>query len=254
MAKRTSGRGNRQTATDRPKPAGGPRRTGRQPTGILNEDIEALEDIELETQPQGGRGARLVSGAREVAQNVGETTVQAAQSTLGAARGLASGAADAAGSVAGKVRENPWPTLLIGAGATWLAIDAVRGRSNAGSERAARPAEGGRGAVKGAVSKVARAGRAAGEQIEEFVRDRPLLAGAATLGIGVAVGMALPASVTENEVLGEARDTVVRRAKQAAQGTAQKVRDVTESLERMGPFGGASSGRGSSGGRGSSRG
>jgi ElaB/YqjD/DUF883 family membrane-anchored ribosome-binding protein len=170
--------------------------------------------------------------------------------------------------VAGKVRENPWPSLLIGAGATWLAIDAVRGRSS--EERpTARSAQGRRassergmgsqagevvsqagGMVSQAASKVAEVGRAAGGQIEEFVRERPLLAGAATLGLGMAVGMALPSSLPENRVLGQARDTMVRRAKEAAQETMEKVRGVSETFERIGPFGGSergSSGRGSSG-------
>jgi ElaB/YqjD/DUF883 family membrane-anchored ribosome-binding protein len=109
----------------------------------------------------------------------------------------------------------------------------------------------GRSAMGQAVSKVAEAGRAAGEQIEEFVRDRPFLAGAATLGLGMAVGMALPSSVSENEFLGQARDKVVRRAKAAAKDTMDKVREVSDTFERIGPFGGGSTRRGSSG-RGSS--
>jgi ElaB/YqjD/DUF883 family membrane-anchored ribosome-binding protein len=191
-----------------------------------------------------GRG--VMSGARDLAGKVGKTTRNAAQSTVGAAREFAAGAADVAGSVAnragrtasqvaGKVRENPWPTLLIGAGATWLAIDAIRGRS-AEADTASMPRRGSaggrssaseRGAVGQAMSRVARAGRAAGGQIEEFVRERPLLAGAATLGLGVAVGMAMPSSVTENQLFGETRDKLVSRAREAARGTMEKVREVT---------------------------
>jgi hypothetical protein len=90
------------------------------------------------------------------------------------------------------------------------------------------------------MSKVASAGRAAGEQIEGFVRERPLLTGAATLGLGVAVGMAMPSSVTENQVFGEVRDRVVGRARNAARGTIDKIRDVAQSVERVASFGGGS--------------
>ncbi len=89
------------------------------------------------------------------------------------------------------------------------------------------------------------------------MRERPLLAGAATLGLGVAVGMAMPSSLTENEMFGETRDKIVSRAREAARGTLDKVRDVAESVERIGPFGGGSSRGGSArggSGRGGSRG
>ncbi len=48
-----------------------------------------------------------------------------------AAVGMARGTRGAATQVAEKVRENPWPALLIGAGATWMIFDATR----AGSRR-----------------------------------------------------------------------------------------------------------------------
>lgn len=213
---------------------------------------------------RGGRGEQgtLMGGAKDIARNVGRSTRDAAQTTVEAARGWATGAADAAGSVAGKVRENPWPSLLIGAGATWLAVDAFRNRgenvrdsrrrAERGRNAVGEVMEEGRSAVNTAVSTVARAGRSAGSQIEGFVRENPFLAGAATLGIGMAVGMVLPSSVSENEVLGEVRDKVVRKAKEAAQDTMDKVRDVTETIERVSPFGGGSSSRRGSSNRGGS--
>lgn len=259
MAKKRSTTRVRSTAADRVQGGSG---RGRKRSGRGANQARGSGSSQGRGEQMVGRGGQeqeggVWSGARDIAQNVGqsargmargvgETTRDAAQATFDTARGWAAGAADAAGSVAGKVRENPWPSLLIGAGATWIAIDALRGRTNEqvrdrASDRA-RGSRGGRrsserGAVGQAVAKVAQAGRSAGEQIEEFVRDRPLLAGAATLGLGMAVGMALPSSIAENEVLGQARDTVVRRAKGAARETMEKVRDVTDTIEKMGPFG-----------------
>ena len=77
-----------------------------------------------------------------------------------------------------------------------------------------------------AASTVADAGRGVGR----FVRSNPVLAGATTLGVGLAVGMALPATSAENTLLGNARDLVVERAKDAAQGTARNVRSVAKSM------------------------
>lgn len=243
-----------------PRGAAARRREAIQSTARPTEmDFEGEQPSGRERMAGGrGTGRRQTEGLREgvgeVAQNVVASTKGAAEATMGAARDLATGAAGAASSMASKVRENPWPSLLIGAGATWLAIDAVRGRSGEtrdlpfeakGTSGASATAGAGgteRGAVGQAMAKVAQVGRAAGEQIEEFVRERPLLAGAATLGLGVAVGMALPASVTENRMLGEARDNVVRRAREAAQETMQKVRDVSESFERIAPFGSSEQG------------
>jgi ElaB/YqjD/DUF883 family membrane-anchored ribosome-binding protein len=266
MAKRRSGKTVRGAAADRFQ-GGGTRRTtgGGSKRGSTSKRGSHTTPPSLDVTG-GGRG--MLSGARNVAEKVGKTTMDAAQNTMETARGWAAGAAGAAGSVAsragetasqvaGKVRENPWPSLLIGAGATWLAIDAIRGRSEEESgSRGTRQRRGSsrqeRGAVGQAMSKVADAGRAAGGSIEEFVRERPLLAGAATLGLGVAVGMAMPSSVTENEMFGETRDKLVGRARDAARGTIDKVRDVAESIERIGPFGSGSSSRGGS--RGGSRG
>ena len=268
MAKRRNRSTTRGLAADRPQ--GG----GRRKAGGASKRGKSSKRGGATMAPReqiAGYAGGMMSGARGVAQKVGRTTMDAAQSTMGVAREWAAGAADVAGSVAnragetasqvaGKVRENPWPSILIGAGATWLAIDAIRGREEEGrSRRGGRRATSGsdRGAVGQAMAKVAGAGRAAGGSIEDFVRERPLLAGAATLGLGVAVGMAMPSSLTENEMFGETRDKIVSRAREAARGTLDKVRDVAESVERIGPFGGGSSRGGSArggSGRGGSRG
>jgi hypothetical protein len=168
-----------------------------------------------------------------MARSVGETTV-------GAARGLASGVRDVAGGVArgtqgaagqvvGKVRENPWPALLIGAGATWMVIDATRGHGEDDAPRRGRRRQGGAGHyVKQAVSTVADAGRGAGGHLQQFARDNPLLAGAATLGIGMAVGMAIPESAKEAEVFGNAGRAIARKAKDAVRGTMDTMRGAAD--------------------------
>jgi len=69
-------------------------------------------------------------------------------------------------------------------------------------------------------------GRSAAGGFERVVRDNPLLVGAAAALVGVAIGMSVPASETENRLMGEARDSVVDRAKGLASEAADKVQDV----------------------------
>ncbi len=84
-----------------------------------------------------------------------------------------------------------------------------------------------------AVSSVADASRELGQRVGQFVRDNPVLAGATTLGLGMAVGMALPPTKAEKAVLGDARQQAVRKVKEAAQDTMRNVRGVAESVQKL---------------------
>jgi len=61
---------------------------------------------------------------------------------------------------------------------------------------------------------------------DRVVRDNPLVVGAAAALVGVAIGMSIPASDAENRLMGEARDSVVDRARGLASEAADKVQDV----------------------------
>ncbi len=191
------------------------------------------------------RGAMLAE-ARDLARSVGETTIGVARDLAGGARDAAAGVArttqGAATQVVGKVRENPWPALLVGAGATWMILDATRERlgSRGGRHtwwrrrrRGAKLARGAVSAVAGAGRSVVDAGRSVGARVEQFVRDNPLVAGTATVGLGVTVGLAMPSRVAGNGLLGEARERVARRAEAAARGTMRNVRDIAKGAQRL---------------------
>lgn len=194
-----------------------------------------------------GEGEGLVAGARELGEEAVEATRDAAASAVDLAADAVERSEEGGRRVIGWVRENPWPTLLIGAGAAWLAIDAARGRGNGVTEMERRRAEldeGGSGTVRRSmsnvadfgrrsVSSVAGASRSAGEQVTGFVRENPMWAGLAALGIGMAVGLALPSTMPENRVLGEARDKVARRARQVASSATETVREVAKSAGRI---------------------
>lgn len=69
---------------------------------------------------------------------------------------------------------------------------------------------------------------------QRMLQDNPLTLGAMTLVAGTAVGLALPETRKENELLGPTRDRVTGMAQETAQGIAQKVQTVAhEALDTV---------------------
>ena len=50
------------------------------------------------------------------------------------------------------------------------------------------------------------------------------------MAVGAAVGLSAPATETENEWLGDTRDTLVERAQEAAKDTVDQARQAVESV------------------------
>ena len=73
--------------------------------------------------------------------------------------------------------------------------------------------------------------RRAGGGLQRMMRENPLTTGALAVGLGAAVGLAIPETRKENEVMGEARDTVVEKAQGKAQEAQQKVQRVAEEAQ-----------------------
>jgi len=64
------------------------------------------------------------------------------------------------------------------------------------------------------------------DRLENMLQDNPLALGALTIALGTAVGLALPQTQRENQLMGEARDTLVERAQEVASDTFDKVQRV----------------------------
>lgn len=71
------------------------------------------------------------------------------------------------------------------------------------------------------------AGRAKGG-FQQTLRENPLILGAVAVGLGAAVGFAVPETEKENQVLGETRDKLANRAQQGAKDAQQRVQRVAE--------------------------
>jgi ElaB/YqjD/DUF883 family membrane-anchored ribosome-binding protein len=71
----------------------------------------------------------------------------------------------------------------------------------------------------------------ASSTFQRMLRENPLTVGALALGAGAAVGLAIPESTKEHEVMGEARDTLVEKAQEKAQEAQEKVQRVAQEAQ-----------------------
>ncbi len=71
----------------------------------------------------------------------------------------------------------------------------------------------------------------AGGGFQRMLNENPLTVGALGVGVGAAIGLAIPETSKEHEVMGEARDTVVEKAQEKAQEVQQSVQRVAEEAQ-----------------------
>ena len=64
-----------------------------------------------------------------------------------------------------------------------------------------------------------------------MLRENPLAVGALGVGVRAAVGLAIPETAKEHEVMGEARDTLVEKAQEKAQDAQQRVQQVAQEAQ-----------------------
>ena len=76
-----------------------------------------------------------------------------------------------------------------------------------------------------------RAQRAEGG-FQQMLQENPLAVGALAVGLGAAVGFSFPETDKENQVMGEARDSLVEQGKERAQDAKERARRVAEEGQR----------------------
>jgi len=228
----------------------------------MSETIEAIED-RLRPRRMVARAAESVrdkaAGAvRQMATGARERLPH--RLTQGRQRG--SGFLD-------RVRENPVPAALATASIAWLAF-AGKHRSDDGYSPAIygstvgepylretriatdvdsendSPASGdwARATVGDAVERSQQAMQRAGRQVRQTTSrvqvdaqrvayENPLLMGALAAVAGLAIGMALPGTQREDELMGDARDSLVERGRETVRDTAEKVQGVAQDVQRL---------------------
>jgi ElaB/YqjD/DUF883 family membrane-anchored ribosome-binding protein len=73
--------------------------------------------------------------------------------------------------------------------------------------------------------------RRAGDGFQRVLQENPLTVGALAVGVGAAIGLAIPETSKEHEVMGEARDNLVDKAQEKVQETQQKAQKVAEEAQ-----------------------
>jgi ElaB/YqjD/DUF883 family membrane-anchored ribosome-binding protein len=160
-----------------------------------------------------------------------------------------------------RVRNNPVPAALAGVGLSWLAFAGSGERNEYGrsasaygerwsargdepwtdqpnvertgesiADSATQLASRTREYASDAADSVRRTARRSQNQLQRMVRENPLLVGAGALMLGAAFGLAVPETETENEWMGETRDTLVGRARDLARDAADRVQDAAGSV------------------------
>ena len=64
--------------------------------------------------------------------------------------------------------------------------------------------------------------------LQHTFEENPLLIGAVAVAAGLAIGMAIPGTPQENQLMGQTRDQLVQKAQHVAQDTVHKVQAVTQ--------------------------
>jgi len=162
----------------------------------------AYPDEAMTMYPTGRRedDGMLARGQRRVGE-----TAQRAQEATGEA---VSRAQDAVGSAAHRVQD---------------AAGEAASRVQDAAEGAAHRVQDMTGTV---ASQTAYQTRRAEDRLRQALRENPLGVGAVALAIGTAVGLAIPETERERQLMGEARDSLVERAQEAAAETLDKVQQV----------------------------
>lgn len=203
-----------------------------------------------------GKVGDVVGQAGDVAGSVAGQVGQAAGNLAGAvgqtAGNVASGTGDVAGNLLKTIRENPIPAGIAAASLAWLftrnnssaqrtlrqagnvagnvsntAGEAVGSAAGAAGDAVSNVAGAAGDAVSTVASTVKEQGQQAQSQLHRMLLDNPLAVGAAAVAIGAVVGLAVPETPQEHQLMGQARDVLFEKAQTAAQDTLQKVQQVT---------------------------
>jgi hypothetical protein len=192
----------------------------------LSETVDAIQE---KLSP-----GNIVANAKSATtEKVKDMASNAAES----ARDMAATAADTAGewweasggnTVVDRLRNNPIPALMTGVGVAWLLMsNGARHRPyrTTGTRTTGWSTDTGDGRRMASPNGRTAMGNGV-RQIETMVRQYPLAVGAAAVLIGASLGMVVPETEPENELMGEARETALERAQQVATGTVDRVKEA----------------------------
>jgi hypothetical protein len=166
-----------------------------------------------------------------------------------------------------RIRENPVPAAIAAASLAWIAFSGRRrahspefGRAIYGSTRGGEPyvrearinmgeSESHGWAESGSVSagsgsewrsdardSMQRSGsqlRAARRRAQQITDERPFAAGAIAAAVGLAIGLVIPETEREDELMGDAKEALVERGRQTVSEAAGRVQNAAAEVQRV---------------------
>jgi ElaB/YqjD/DUF883 family membrane-anchored ribosome-binding protein len=223
------------------------------------EMTETIDAIQERFDPQ-----HLKEQAKEqVREQAQEAKVMIRDATVGRAERMLSSARESAkggsSSMLETIKENPIPAALAGIGIGWLLMNrrssatggqiqyqsqsttgetVGRAQEQAGQitsqaqERAGQMASQAQERAEQMAGQARYQARRAEDRFQQMLQENPLAVGAVALAVGAAVGLAVPETRKEHELMGETRDSLMQQAKSTAQDTLQRAERVAEEAQR----------------------
>ncbi len=201
----------------------------------MSETIDALQErLNPDTLKQEAKGAirgATVGRAEEMVSTAQHRAEDVMSATQERAKGASSGVVET-------IRQNPLPAALAGVGLGLLIMESRKSSSQSQSssqvqERAGQAmgtAQQKTGQltsqVQHGVQDVSRQAQQGMSQFQRMLHERPLAVGAVALGLGAAVGLAVPETEKEDQLLGQVRDQAMHKAGQMAQDAGHKAQQV----------------------------
>jgi Protein of unknown function (DUF3618) len=152
-------------------------------------------------------------------------------------------------SLVNRIRNNPIPAMMAGVGLAWLAFGngaTTRYQYSTGDASARREADRVRRASIGAGrapqgTVAARDALRRGQhRLQSMIQEYPLAVGAAAVLVGASLGMAVPETEQENQLMGEASESARQRAEEAATGVVDRAKEAAaDVVTRAGNLGDA---------------
>lgn len=175
------------------------------------------EDYELDSrEPIARRVRRGAEGAMHTVQNRAGQVVDRAGNAIHDATDAASQAAQRAGEGIGQLTHD--------------ARDAASHLATSTRDAASHLASDARMMSRRAIRTAGRQFERAESGIETTLRDNPLAVGAVALAVGAAVGLALPHTEREDELMGQAKERLIAKAEGIAQEAVQNASQTVEKL------------------------
>jgi ElaB/YqjD/DUF883 family membrane-anchored ribosome-binding protein len=177
---------------------------------------------------------QLASSASDLASTAGDRASRLATTT-------GSTVMDTGVTMWDGIRRNPLPAALTGLGIAWMILDRkdvsvpvppVGDLADRARDRVGDLTDRARGQIDD-LSTTARFRTERGVgQVDTMMNETPLAIGAMAFGLGAALGLAIPTTNRERELMGETRGAIIEKTQQVAQEAQQRIQHVAEQVQQ----------------------